>query len=226
MIWPFSQDTDPVASAYRQACKQRPEKDIDVADLTVVALDAETTGFKIGVDRLLSLATIEIRQREVHVASARNWLIYQKDAPINEAIEVHGILPSDTAEGRPEKEVIGELLGLIGNSVIIGHHIRFDMEMLNEAARRHFKVKLKNRVIDTASLAQQELPAFHRTGYANQPPPKLEEVCSNLGLDMIDRHTALGDTFTTALIFLTLCARIRQRLGRPVRFADLPLSKF
>lgn len=225
MNLPFFTKLEPVAASYKAAGKTKLPKHLDVADLTIIALDAETTGFQIGIDRILSLAAIEIRNRQVHVSSAKHWLVYQAKAPVNEAMEVHGILPSETAEGRPEKEVLAELLPMLGNKLIVGHHIAFDVAVLNEAAKRHYRVRLKNRVLDTALLARQEINAFHKTGYANQPPPKLEEVCTALGIEMMDRHTASGDTFTTALVFLTLCARIRRRLGRPVRFSDLPIHK-
>ena len=225
MIWPFKRRLDPVAERYLAACRERVDREVDVADLRVVVLDAETTGFSVSVDRVLSLASIEVGQREIRVSSARSWLVYQDLAPVNEAMKVHGILPSQTAAGQPEREVIGELLGILGGSLVVGHHIGFDAAMLGAAARRHFGIGLKNRVLDTALLAMQELSAFHRTGYANQPPPSLEDVCSALDLPMMERHTAAGDAFTTAVVFLTLCARLRRRLGRPVRCRDLPVGR-
>ena len=182
----------------------------------VVVLDA---------DRVLSLASIEVARREIRVATARSWLIYQSEAPVNEATKVHGILPSDTALGLPEKEVVAEFLALLGGHLVVGHHIKFDAGMLDRAMRRHFNVRMKSRILDTALLAMQELSAFHRTGYRNQRPPSLEDVCATLNIPMMERHTAAGDTFTTAVVFLTLCAKLRKRLGRPVRFEDLPISK-
>ncbi|MBC2605695.1 3'-5' exonuclease [Pelagicoccus albus] len=226
MIWPFNRKLEPVAAEYLAACKQGVPKGVDVADLTVLVIDAETTGFSLDNDRLLSLATIEVAEREIHVRSAKDWLIYQNVAPVNEAMKVHGILPSDTAKGRPEKEVLGEFLKSLGSRLLVGHHIKFDAGMLSVAVKRHYGIKLRGRVLDTALLAMQELPAFHKTGYANQKPPSLEDVCTSLNLPMMDRHTAAGDAFTTAAIFLALCARLRKRLERPVRLEDLPVTKF
>lgn len=225
MIWPFKKNLEPVANRYLASCRSHPAKGLDVADMTVLVIDAETTGFSLDNDRLLSLATIEVTHREIHVASARNSIIYQDKAPVNEAMKVHGILPSDTASGRPEKEVLGEFLEQLGSRLIVGHHIKFDAGMLNAACKRHYKVRLKSRILDTAMMAMKVLPAFHKTGYANQRPPSLEDVCTTLNLPMMDRHTALGDTFTTAAVFLALCARLRKRLNRPVRFEDLPITK-
>ena len=176
MNWPFGKKLEPVAQAYRAACRQRIDKDLDVADSTLVALDAETTGFNVESDRILSLATFSVADREIRVNSGRSWIVYQKVSPVNEAMEVHGILPAETAAGQPEKEALAELLKVVGGSLIVGHHIGFDARMLDVALRRHFRIGLRNRFLDTAALAMQELPAFHRTGYANQPPPSRADV--------------------------------------------------
>lgn len=225
MIWPFARNLEVPARRYLAACRLRPPRDRDVADTAVTVLDAETTGFRIEQDRLLSLATLSVVNREIRIDSARQWLVYQVKAPVNEAMAVHGILPCETSGGQPEKEVIREFMERIGGCLIVGHHIGFDAAMLDAALKRHYRVKLKNRILDTAALAMQELPAFRRSGYANQPPPSLEDVCAQLGIPMMDRHTASGDAFTTAEIFLTLCARMRRRLGRALRYRDLPIRR-
>jgi DNA polymerase-3 subunit epsilon len=214
---------EPVVAEYLEACRHRPSRNVDVADNTVIVLDGETTGFDLVNDRLLSLATLEIKRREIHVSRMHSWLVYQETATLNEAVRVHGILPAETAQGRPEAAVIRELLPVIGGHLLVGHHIRFDYSILQAIARRHLGIRLRNRVLDTAVLAMRELAPFHRTGYPNQRPPSLEEVCAHLDVPMMERHTASGDTFTTAEIFLLLCARMRRRLGRPLQFRDLPL---
>lgn len=210
------------ARAYLEACDRRPAGKTLVADLRILALDAETSGFDLRSDRMLSLATIPVSQRDIQLSEARSWIFYQKGAELNEAVRVHGILPSETAEGQPEAAILRELLPDLGGAVLVGHHINFDARMLDNALRRHFNVRLKNTLIDTAQIAMRELDAFHQTGYPNQRPPSLDELCSKLGVEMVDRHTASGDTFTTAEVFILLCARISRRLRRPVRLEDLP----
>ena len=116
---------------------------------------------------------------------------------------------------------------MLAGGIIVGHHIRFDAAMINDAMMRHFKTKFCSRIIDTALMAMTELVAFHQTGYANQRPPSLDEVCSQLNLPVVARHTAEGDAFTTAEVFLLLYGRIRRRLRRrPVQARDLPIKRF
>ena len=221
MIWPWKQPANPQARSYQQNQRQRPKRR-DAADaVRFIVLDAETSGFDPAKDRMLSLATMRIENLELHLADMHSWLIYQADAGLTEAVNVHGILPSETADGAPEGKVMEALLPILGNAVVVGHHIGFDARMIDQAFRRHFGIKFRNHLIDTAELSMRELDAFARTGYANQHPPTLEDVCSHLEIQMIDRHTAAGDTFTTAQVFLTLCARIQKRLKRELQLRDL-----
>ncbi|MBD5782235.1 3'-5' exonuclease [Pelagicoccus sp. NFK12] len=222
MIWPFSQPKEPTVAAYLASKPSQRREAKEIRELPIVLLDAETTGFKIGVDRLLTLGIIRVQAQQILVESARSWTVYQEKPILNEAVKVHGILPSDTNNGRPEKEVMLEFLSELQDAIIVGHHIGFDTAVLNEASKRHFRISIKNRVVDTAHLAMQELTAFKRTGYVNQRPPTLEELCTHLKMPILERHTALGDAYTTGLLFLNLCARISRRLGRPVQLRDLP----
>lgn len=210
---------------YQHSTRARLDRRVPCQDLRLVVLDSETTGFSPAADRLLSIATIEISAGQIDLSAGRQWMVFQPNAGLTSSTVIHGILPSETRQGTPEEQVLLELLPLLNGAVVIGHHAAFDAAMLNAALRRHFKIGFSNRIIDTALMARQELTAFHRSGYANQRPPSLEEVCEHLGLPMIARHTAEGDAFVTAQIFLLLCGRMRRRTGRPVMLKDLPVSR-
>lgn len=221
MIWPWSKPANPVARAYLDSKRKRLRRRMGASAVRFIVLDAETSGFDPQRDRMLSLATMRIEDLDLHISDMHSWLIYQADAGITEAVNVHGILPSETADGEAEAKVMEALLPILGNSPIVGHHIGFDAKMIDQACRRHFGIRCHNHLIDTAELAMRELDAFARTGYANQHPPTLEDLCSHLEIPMVDRHTAAGDTFTTAQVFLTLCARIQKRLKRELQLRDL-----
>lgn len=222
-LWPFRRARHPLTQSYRDATPRRVPGRRPVGELRFLVLDAETSGFKIGEDRLLSLATMPIRGGDLLVGQAASWLVRQPAASVNAATTVHGILPSDTAAGDAERDVLAALLPQLHGAVIVGHHIAFDCAMLDEALRRHFGTSLRNPRLDTAMLAMGTLDAFGKTAYPGQRPPTLEELCAHCDIPPLDRHTAAGDTFTTAELFLFLCARLRRRLGRPLLARDLPL---
>lgn len=212
----------PVARAYAEGTVRRPGRREPLDGLRLVAIDVETSGMNVRKDRLLSVAGVEVGEGEVRVASAFSWYLRYPDLPVNEATPVHQILPADSAAGAPEEVVLADLLPRITGAVLVGHHVRFDASVLDEALKRTVGVRLLNPLVDTAYLAGVAIEAFHRVGYPPQPLPSLDEVCTYLDLPMTDRHTALGDAFTTATLFLLLCARIRRRVDRPLVWGDLP----
>jgi DNA polymerase-3 subunit epsilon len=228
----FKKPESEVCRRYRTETSGRLWKKAPVKEARIVALDVETSGFDLKSDRILSVALFDITGGQIDMARSRKWLVFQPETAATSATAVHGILPSETRQGTAEKQVLEELLPLLTGAILIGHHIRFDALMLNKALLRHFKSGLRNHLIDTASLAMNELIAFHRTGYANQRPPSLDEVCAQLDLPVIARHTAEGDAFLTAEIFLLLYGRIRRRLTtrrirrREPQLRDLPVSRF
>jgi len=223
-LWPFRRRLDPLAEAYRAATPRRVPAWRPVSELTFLVLDAETTGFRVGRDRLLSLATMPIRGGDLRVGEAAAWIVRQPATPMNAATAVHGILPTDTAAGDAEREVLAALLPRLQGAIIVGHHIGFDCAMLDEALQREFGTRLRNPRLDTAALAMRTVDAFGKTSYPGQRPPTLEELCAHSGIPPPDRHTAAGDTFTTAELFLFLCARLRSRLARPLLARDLPIA--
>ena len=225
MTWKFWKrpPANPAVAAYIAETSRRIPKKTPLTEIRFVVLDTETTGFDIHRDRLLSLATIEITDAKIRVAQSAAWTIYQPAPAVNKATAIHGILPSQTAAGQPEPEVLLEFLARIHGAILVGHHVGFDIAMLNIALQRHFKTTLRNPCLNTAAFAMSAIEAFAKTAYAGQREPTLDEVCAQCAIAPLDRHTAEGDAFTTAQIFLSMCALRRRRLARPLTTADLPL---
>ena len=223
MFWRRKTPLPAIVDAYRDGTPRRIPGKTPLADLLFIVLDCETTGFNSTQDRILSLAIAELRSGRLHIARSASWIFVQ-DQPMTDAVTVHGIMPSDTALGQPEQDILLELLPRLHGAIIVGHHIGFDIAMINAAMKRHFKTNLCNQVLDTARFAMSAVEAFARTGYPGQREPTLDEVCAQCGIAPVDRHTAEGDTFTTATLFLAMCARRQRQLGRPLRASDLPLG--
>jgi len=226
MNWLFRRKKlEPFLQTYVEATDKTVVGKVPLADMRFVALDAETTGFDTAKDRMLSLAIIEVKGGRLQVSSSTAWLIYQATAPMSSAVSVHGILPSETATGRLEADILRDLLPRLQGAVLVGHHVAFDAAMITAALKRHYGIVLRNPLLDTANLAMIAVDAFAKTGYPGQRAPSLDEVCAQCGIPPVERHTAEGDAFTTAMLFLTLCARLQRNLGRPIKAGDLPFTK-
>ncbi len=225
MKWFRREPRPEFAARYIEASRRPLKRRTPFGAVRFVALDAETTGFAIGKDRVLSLSILPLHNGRLRLVEMADWLVYQQQPAPNEATAIHGILPEETRHGTPEAEVVRSFLPLLEGAVLVGHHVRFDAAMLDEMMRRTWGLRMRNQMVDTAQMAMRELVAFHRTGYGNQRPPALDEVCAQLDLPMVERHTAAGDTFTTAELFLLLAGRMRRRLGREPLLQDLPLER-
>lgn len=209
---------------YREQTHKLLSRKAPFESIRLVALDTEASGFEVGKDRILSIAVIELTANQIQLDQCVEWLVYQPGMVANKATEIHGILPSDTLRGLPETQMLEELLPRISGAIVVGHQIWFDAMMLNEALKRNYGIGFLNPTIDVALLAMNELQPFRKTGYINQRPPSIEDICAHLVLPITERHTAEGDAYMAAEIFLLLCGHLRRRRGR-LKKRDLPIKK-
>ncbi len=223
-MWHWMQKQRP---EWQQTYRRQPRipRNQPESQLRYSVVDVETTGFDLRKDRILSIAVATIEDQQLRVDRLWNRIVFQENAAINDAVKVHGILPSESSHGISEAEMIEQLVQKLTGTVVVGHHIRFDATMLNAAMERHFGLRFRNRMIDTGDLAMAEIDAFKKSAYTNQRPPSLDEVCQQLEINPVDRHTALGDAFTTAQVFLYLRGRMQQRLKERFALKHLPLGR-
>ncbi len=196
-----------------------------IQDSSFIVLDSETTGFDLQHDRMVSLAWVKVSDYKLYLNTARSHVIFHPSLDLKESPAIHGLLSTEIDQGTPELEVLQSLIPDITNTIIVGHHIQFDIRMLNQAMQRHFQVHLRNPILDTAHLAMRTLDAFRKTGYGNQRPPSLDEVCAHVNLPIENRHTAEGDTLATAELLLIMLARLKSKLNREPILKDLPIQK-
>jgi DNA polymerase-3 subunit epsilon len=74
--------------------------------------------------------------------------------------------------------------------------------MINQALKRLDLGKLKNDSMDTDAMYQKF------KGLQEDQHSSLDELCKLLKVEKSDRHTASGDAFITALLFLKLKSRL------------------
>jgi DNA polymerase-3 subunit epsilon len=215
----------PFIGDYIDRTRKRLPAKTPVESIRFVALDTEASGFHVENDRILSAAVIELKDGAIDVGSTREWIVNQPLAAPNKASKIHGILPSEIEQGIPAPDMLETLIPTLAGAIVVGHNIHFDAYMLDAAFQRHYGIRFRNTIIDCGAMAMNELVPFHRVGYARQRMPTIEDICAHLDLPMPDRHTAEGDAYIAAQLFLLLTARMRRRIGRPLHLRDFPVSK-
>ena len=100
-----------------------------------------------------------------------------------------------------EPEAITSLIEFIGNSVIVGHHIDFDVEMINAALERLACGRLKNEALD--------VDIMHRKLHdINDKQFSLDQLFAAYNIPLSERNSAAEDAYKTALLFLKLKSRL------------------
>lgn len=193
----------------------------ELAEANVVVLDAETTGLDLKKDRLISLGALQVRGNTIKVEGHfEAYLPTPADYQGRDAISIHGILPnSHRYTYDREDELLARLLTFLGpERIIVGHHIGFDLEMINQALARQGAGPLRNKLVDTARLAERLQPAGYWT-----PPDQfsLDNLARRYRIPLSDRHTALGDAYITAVLWLKLTARLAEKKGRALVVGDV-----
>ena len=182
-----------------------------------VILDTETTGLDPVNARLLSFGAIAATDIALDLADSVEITFRQQPAEVGETVQVHGILKSHLGKGIAPRAALHRVIEFISDAVLVGHHIDFDLKMLNKTLQEEFPgSRLKNKTIDTANLALR-LEHFN-DGYVYQPEDyTLDSLCQRYGISLTDRHTAAGDAFITGQLFLKLLGRCKTRKIRSLK---------
>jgi len=184
-------------------------------DQIFVVLDTETTGFSFEDDRILSIGAVKIKNESISVQEVFD--IYLEQEKFNkETVHVHGLLKNGQRECISEILALEKFLAYVGDAVIVAHHAGFDMGMLNTALVRHGLPKLKNMVLDTGVIYKKTLIK----SYLVQPKSNytLDELAEKFSISRKDRHTALGDAYITAVAFLKIISRLKEKKNFSLKY--------
>lgn len=111
-----------------------------------------------------------------------------------------GITEAMVVEAPMIEEALPSFLEFIGDAVIVGHNIRFDMSFLNAAAVRLGYGEIPNRTVDTLGLARRLV----RPDVRNL---KLSTLAAHFRAPAPPTHRAFDDAVATAHVFWSLLER-------------------
>jgi DNA polymerase-3 subunit epsilon len=185
------------------ACFEEKKNDT-LEHLRFVVFDTETTGLDTNKDRILSIGSIAVIGNTLKVTDSLESYLSQ-DLFKTETVKIHGLLKEGTIKKVTEEEAIIQFLGHIENSILIAHHAAFDIAMINQALKRLKLPKLKNKVLDTGHLFQKTKLDISKKHFS------LDQLSTKFNIPQHDRHTASGDAFITALLFVKLIGILKKK---------------
>lgn len=164
-----------------------------LSQLKYTVIDTETTGLDPFSDDIIAIGAVRI----VNGHLLRNEIFDVLVDPQREipeiSIKYHGIR-EEMLQGQPTIEkVLPRLFQFVGNTVLVGHNVAFDMRMF-QVKEYIAPVRFLQPVLDIMFLSAVIHPS--------QRCHSLEAISARLGITIAGRHTALGDACAAAEILL------------------------
>jgi DNA polymerase-3 subunit epsilon len=100
-----------------------------------------------------------------------------------------------------ENQAIEAFVEYIGNAVLVGHRIHFDIDMINVALEKANCGRLKNEALDI-EIMHQKLNDITDKMFS------LDQLCKSYKIPQNERVTASDDAYSIALLFLKLKLRL------------------
>lgn len=157
-----------------------------VSDYVVV--DVETTGLNVNKCALIEVAAVKVVGDKVVDTFESLVKPYEYCSVSKEITELTGITNAMLREAPKIEDVLPIFKDFIGNSVLLGHNVNFDINVLYDNFERVLDSALSNDFVDTMCIAKSLLNLKHN---------RLSDVAKQLGVVPNGAHRALADCMTT-----------------------------
>ncbi len=184
------------------------DENISIEETRFVVLDTETTGFDYDNDRILCIGALVLQNNIISIQDSFKVYI-QQDHYDKSTAQIHGILKDFVLKRPNELEALQQFLTFLGDSIIIAHHTIFDVTMINKALERNNLPALTNKTLDTAHLYKKTLIKSHL--FERKDHYTLDDLADKFDISKKDRHTALGDAYITAIAFLKIVKKLKEK---------------
>jgi len=188
-----------------------------------VCFDCETTGLDPREDLIIEIAVCKFTFETI-LESCEDLVDPGILIP-SQTTEIHHIT-DEMVSGKPKIDVIlPRYLDIIGDNILVGHAIPFDIALLENAAKRcSMKTILPSlKYLDTLRLARL---------YGESPSNSLETLRKHFNIETCEAHRAMNDVIVTIKVFKHLSSKFKttedafERLKRPIQLRLMPLGKY
>lgn len=171
--------------------------------LDAVALDTETTGLDPRKSFIVEIGAVKMTGGRVDAGQTFRRLL-RPPVPIPpQSSAIHGIDDGMVADAPGFSTVWPEFNDFAGDAVVVGHTLGFDFSIMQRECARSDIAWKRPKALDTQLLMLVAEPNFGGLS--------LEQLANWLGVEVADRHSALGDALTTAHIFKALLPHLRRK---------------
>ena len=165
-----------------------------------VVFTTETTGLNPFKDVILSIGSFAIVNNSILIRDSFEAVLLQYKYLHDNGLSNEFIVESKMKK-LSEPEAIQAFIEYIGNAVLIGHHIDFDVEMINASLERLGCGRLKNEALDIDVM-------YRKLHDITDKQFSLDELCTIYKIPKSDRNSSSEDAYKIALLFLKLKSRL------------------
>ena len=156
-----------------------------------VLVDIETTGLSPVKDDIIEIGAIKVENNKM--VDTFNQLIKLDRSLPPFITNLTGITDEMLKTGRMPNEVFKDFVNFIGESVIIGHNVNFDLGFLSNKCKKYLNYNLNNDYIDTLYLARRLVP--------NSVNYKLGTLANLFNISYRGAHRGLKDVEITYEVY-------------------------
>ena len=150
-----------------------------------VVLDVETSGLDPKNDRIVEIALVTFQNGK----PIEEWNTLLNPEGSVGPTSIHGISEFDVQDAPKFHEVAEDITSRILNVAIVAHNAKFDLAFLKNEFLRSTNVVPELNFICTLSASSYYLPDI--------PRRRLVDCCSEIGIEIQNSHSALGDAVAT-----------------------------
>lgn len=159
-----------------------------------VMFDIETTGLVSSYNEIIEIGAIKVKDDVV--VDKFNMLIKPKDKIDGFISALTGITNEMVKNELSIEEVLPQFINFIGNSILIGHNVNFDINFIYDSMLNNNLGVLKNDYVDTLKIARKILPELKHH--------RLSDLANYYNIDYSKSHRAMGDSEITLEIYYKL----------------------
>lgn len=157
-------------------------------------IDIETTGLDSSLDNILEISAIKVRNNTI-IDSFSSLVHYAEELP-EFITELTGIT-NDMVKDAPILDmVLNNFYNFIGNDILIGHNVNFDINFLYDSLKNNANKYLSNDFVDTLRLSRKVIKELDHH--------RLSDLLSYYKIDNSNQHRALADCNYTFEIYNNL----------------------
>ncbi|MCQ2070929.1 MAG: DNA polymerase III subunit epsilon [archaeon] len=158
-----------------------------------VCIDLETTGLRPSSDWTIEVAAYRVRAGKVtgkYISFVRPGELSKVSAFIT---KLTGITKEMVEDAPLPEQVFPELFEFVGNDVILGHNVSFDVNFMYDGAERAGLTPISNDFMDTRWISKAMVPEL--------PNNKLGTIADHFDIEVVTAHRAAADVETTVRCF-------------------------